>query len=474
MKNYIFLILLILLTANLFASPLHSKLKHTIIIDTDCSVNDLRAVTILLSHPGITVKAIIVSDGHVKSNEGYARMRSLLRELKADTIPLFFGEPQDLKDKENSKAKKKTTFRNFRILPPEIFQSADTQLTLVCLGPLTNITRETENNPALMGRVEEVIWYVNTINPLKGFNYDYDRLSADRLLNSGIRFDAISNLNKKGEVFDKALFRECNEAGTNMSKALCSSLLLNLQPEESDNNFSLLAEEVVALFLGNHELFELSPLRSNLNIRYNTEYSTSIIKDVIRDMINGRYRSGHFVALYGFPVNPELYVYDVRQILDSAISKYGIEEWKACVMTDEFHGHLGVFSIVGAKMGILAREHFGIGTDLIEINSYAGSKEPLSCMNDGLQVSTGATLGQGLIHLMNDTIVLPQAIFTYNGQSLLIKLKSEYLKELQMVISEGIKNYGLQDEDYWNLIRQVSIRYWLEWDRGKIFDLIKL
>ena len=162
---------------------------------------------------------------------------------------------------------------------------------------------------------------------------------------------------------------------------------------------------------------------------------------------------------------------DVRQILEPAISKYGIEEWKACTLTDEFHGHLGVFSIVGAKMGIRAREHFGIGTDLLEISSYAGSVEPFSCMNDGLQVSTGATLGQGSIHLINDTIVKPQAVFTYGNQSILIKLKDEYLKELKAVIAKGIKNYGLQDEDYWNLVRQTSIKFWLEWDRNKIFDL---
>lgn len=95
-------------------------------------------------------------------------------------------------------------------------------------------------------------------------------------------------------------------------------------------------------------------------------------------------------------------------------------------------------------------------------------------MNEGLQVSTGATLGQGSIHVISDTIARPQAVFTYNGQSLLIKLKSEYLKELQAVISRGLKNYGLQDEDYWGLIRQASIRYWLEWDRNKIFELVIL
>ena len=42
-------------------------------------------------------------------------------------------------------------------------------------------------------------------------------------------------------------------------------------------------------------------------------------------------------------------------------------------MTDEFHGHLGVFSIVGAKMGIRAREIFGVGPDMLNVVTYAGT-----------------------------------------------------------------------------------------------------
>mgnify|MGYP001636546470 FL=1 len=75
---------------------------------------------------------------------------------------------------------------------------------------------------------------------------------------------------------------------------------------------------------------------------------------------------------------------------------------------------------------------------------------------------------------MNDTIAMPQALFTYNNKSVLIKLKDEYLKDIKSVIAKGVKNYGLQDEDYWNLIRQTSIKYWIEWDREKIFDLVIL
>jgi pyrimidine-specific ribonucleoside hydrolase len=449
MKKIFFAIFFMTLVSGIIASPLHTKLKHTVIIDTDCSPGDIRAISILLSNPSVTVKAIMISEGIVSSDEGFNTIQTLLPLFDADTIPVSTWK-QDLLNKN---------------LTP-----ADSQLTVVCLGPLTGIAKEL-NNVAFYRKVEEIILYIDSVDPLQGFNYDYNKVSADHLLNSGIRIDAISNTDKSVIFFDKDLIEQCNSAGTKLSKAICRTLPDKKSYGEAEMSSAFLSEELVALFIGNHELFELSPLESNRNIRYNINYSTSTLKDVFRDMLTGKYRSGHFVALYGFPLDPGLYVYDVRDIMESALAKSGSEEWKACTLTDEFHGHLGVFSIVGAKMGIRAREYFGIGTDLLEIGTYAGSIEPFSCMNDGLQVSTGATLGQGSIHLINDGMAKPQAIFTYRDKSIFLKLKDEYLKKLKAVIDRGIKDYGLQDEDYWNLVRQTAIKFWLEWDRNEIFEL---
>jgi pyrimidine-specific ribonucleoside hydrolase len=212
-------------------------------------------------------------------------------------------------------------------------------------------------------------------------------------------------------------------------------------------------------------------LKDNNNIRYNTNYAHNAVKEVLKDVITGKYKAGEYVALYGFPINRELYTYDVRLIMDSAITRYGLDEWKACVLTDEFHGHLGVFSIVGAKMGMRARDFFGIGTDLLNVVSFAGTKPPFSCMNDGIQVSTGATLGQGTIKVDSDTITKPSAIFTFSGISIKITLKPEYLAQVQADIHKGITEFGLADENYWSLIRQNALNYWMQWDRNKIFEV---
>ena len=31
--------------------------------------------------------------------------------------------------------------------------------------------------------------------------------------------------------------------------------------------------------------------------------------------------------------------------------------------------------------------------------------------------------------------------------------------------------FGLMDDGYWKLIRHNALKYWVEWDRNKIFDI---
>ena len=91
------------------------------------------------------------------------------------------------------------------------------------------------------------------------------------------------------------------------------------------------------------------------------------------------------------------------------IKKYGMDEWNSGVLANELHRHLGVFAIIGVKMGIRAREYFNTGVDEFSVRSFAGSIPPVSCFNDGLQVSTGATPGHGLLTVINDQPASPSA-----------------------------------------------------------------
>jgi pyrimidine-specific ribonucleoside hydrolase len=289
-----------------------------------------------------------------------------------------------------------------------------------------------------------------------------------------VRIDVISNLNNNDLLFDSEMLEICRQSKTQLASVLYHVHSQQVVLERLKQNHFRLSDDLVALYITNPELFDINVTTDMLNVRYSVRYNPQGVKEAITDMINGIYVSEHNVVFNRFPVDRAIYTYDVRQILDSAIARHGSEEWKANVMTDEFHGHLGVFSIVGAKMGIKARELFGVGPDMLKVVTYAGTKPPYSCLNDGIQVSTGATLGMGTISLAADSITRPSAVFTYKGRSIRISLKKEYFDKVDADINEGILKYGLLDDGYWKLIRSNALKYWVEWDRNKIFEIAEL
>ena len=157
--------------------------------------------------------------------------------------------------------------------------------------------------------------------------------------------------------------------------------------------------------------------------------------------------------------------------MEEAINKYGKEEWNAGVLANELHRHLGVYATIGVKMGIRAREYFGAGIDEMYVLSHAGLTPPFSCMNDGLQVSTGATLGHGLIEVSPDPTHLPRAEFTYLGQKIAVELRNEYREKIEGKIKELATIHGLNSDIYWQLVREEALYFWFTWDRREIFRI---
>src|SRR5674476_348091 len=92
MRKIYILISILLLSQTIWAQPLPVKLKHTIIIDTDCAIDDMRAISLLLSRPEITIKAILLSDGSLSPIGGAGKVSSLLKEFNVDNIPVACGD----------------------------------------------------------------------------------------------------------------------------------------------------------------------------------------------------------------------------------------------------------------------------------------------------------------------------------------------------------------------------------------------
>lgn len=192
------------------------------------------------------------------------------------------------------------------------------------------------------------------------------------------------------------------------------------------------------------------------------DFKESLVDTMIKKRTQ---RSSHVFAQ--FPEMPELYSpeIDVKEI----IKRHGSAEWRAGVLTNELHGHLGIYAIIGVKMGTYANELLNTKIDDIRVLSYAGVRPPLSCLNDGLQVSTGATVGHGLFTVADIQPPRPEAKFSFWNRSVTLQLKPEYSLKIQDNINEGVCLYGTHSEEYWEYVRRLAIRYWLELDRNEIF-----
>lgn len=89
-----------------------------------------------------------------------------------------------------------------------------------------------------------------------------------------------------------------------------------------------------------------------------------------------------------------------------------MQEFTDLELAKRFHGHMGPNLVIGMKMGNYAVKTLGISNHFgINVEVYCPGEPPVSCMIDGIQLSTGATMGKTNIkHIVSDDIV--KAIFT--------------------------------------------------------------
>lgn len=91
----------------------------------------------------------------------------------------------------------------------------------------------------------------------------------------------------------------------------------------------------------------------------------------------------------------------------------------------KLHGHSGPYLNLGIRMGLLALDqldakgYFGLSTE-VELEY----RTPMSCLIDGLQISTGCTMGKGNIKVKNNPVPIKVTIKS-EQKSITITIKPE-------------------------------------------------
>jgi formylmethanofuran dehydrogenase subunit E len=183
-----------------------------------------------------------------------------------------------------------------------------------------------------------------------------------------------------------------------------------------------------------------------------------------------------FHVLKDLPMNPEAYHHEAAELVEKGIpEKYGHEEWAAVVITHELHQHVGIMTVVGAKMAVRARELLEAPPRAVKVVTETGPEPPFACAVDGIQAGLASTYAQQLIDAPPVKKPRLAATFTYGGRTLRLVLRPEYQTKISGCIRSSIKKYGNLTPAYFEAIEVYCYEVWAEFDRHDIFteDFVK-
>ncbi|HCM59483.1 MAG TPA: hypothetical protein DIS74_03750 [Bacteroidales bacterium] len=441
MKRIILTILILLAIIPLGAHPW--KPRHYVIIDSDGGIDDLKAICMMMASPDVRILAITVSDGFHKAPAAYDNIRNMADALHHEGLPVAGpGEAVELIEK---------------MLGSEI-----TQVKFIALGSLQTAAAAIEKAPLFKTQISHIFWSNSGLPGKEGLNYRSDPAAADQVLAGSL---PVTVTGGGGTGFwNEELLKSISDIHT--PYAVRVRQLINSMPS---HNFVYTAfDEMVPLLLHFPDLFGEAGRDDDDN--YFVPKDIAVMRDAAVKLLKGE-TVERMQVIQTMPVDTSFYMIDIQPFVTDIRNKYGEDEWTSGVIANELHRHLGVFAIIGVKMGIRAREYFCTGVDEMTVTTHAGATPPLSCMNDGIQVSTGATPGHGLLTVSTEKPFFAAADFTHRDITIRITLKKDLADRVSGELREINFVHGLDSDIYWELVRQNSIKYWLQFDRHEIFDI---
>jgi pyrimidine-specific ribonucleoside hydrolase len=491
------------------SSALAHEERTPVIVDTDMGMDDVRALALMLSSPHLDVKAIVTADGASSPEAGVRNLRCILSFLGRAGIPVAAGAPlaapappwREMSEalgwaklsssREGQRgcaaANEATTLPQrpagrgqaagsaAASLIVKTVAESDQRVSYIGIGPLTNLAEALRMDPSVSSRISIIFYYGTPPDELKSdWNTSRDIAAARAVFAAGVPLNALALPDEEPLTFDSALLDEIRRLDSPASRLISllyeddrvKTLLLQNHFKAWDETVALYLEDPgIATFEKVHAaspLFRLSKLdRDAARADYIEILSRS-------DKLQLEPRMP--VVLEAYPTDPALFQKDLRPFIPRIIALHGIEEWKAAVLTNELHRHLGIYSILGAKMGILAREILNAPLDELTVESHAGLKPPFSCLNDGLQAATGASLGRGTITVPETHSPAVEAVFTRGDRKLRLRVKDSVKDRIASDIQHAIQRYGDVTPEYFKEVRRLSFEYWAEMKRGEIFE----
>lgn len=144
------------------------------IIDTDAGPDDIMAISLLLSNKSIPIKAITVVNGLAHVSQGAENIEKILTLANRTNIPVYKGEnapisgnrafpsawrknADQLPEVDLPNSSKTTPKENaVSFLKKELLQNGS-NISILALGPLTNIAKVIQDNPDALHNIKKII-----------------------------------------------------------------------------------------------------------------------------------------------------------------------------------------------------------------------------------------------------------------------------------------------------------------------------
>jgi len=111
----------------------------------------------------------------------------------------------------------------------------------------------------------------------------------------------------------------------------------------------------------------------------------------------------------------------------------------------QFHGHPGVFIAIGIRMGLLALKYLNSkGYFDLDTLIQTRMKPPYQCLIDGIQISTGSTIGKGNLNIQYSDDKIFGIFKTEAGKEIKIEVLPEFLEHIKKQI-KGRDRFNMHD-----------------------------
>ena len=120
------------------------------------------------------------------------------------------------------------------------------------------------------------------------------------------------------------------------------------------------------------------------------------------------------------------------------------------IAAGRFHGHIGPFLALGLRIGLIANEMLGRAPMDVRAVVRVEPRPPRSCVVDGIQYSTGCTMGKRNIGIEPESVEV-SVRFTKGAADLTIGIRQAYLdrmeRELDGAPEKAVIDYSFEIMD---------------------------